>query len=569
MSSNDLILLNQLLEQRKSEIAPEISDSDFFELFAAEQIMKDDDLSYEDLTNGLVDGGNDGGIDSIYFFINGVLFNDDLNLKDIKRGATLRLAIIQSKISESFKEESINKLIASAADLFDLGKDLESLKSVYNSDVLKKINEFHNTVKTLTSRFPILQFNYVYATKATQLHPNVSRKTDALKTLIESKFQPVEFRFDFYDASTLLLQARRNPSRTSTLRLTENPISTGEEGFVCLVSLQEYKTFITSEDGKLRTYLFEGNVRDYQGKTEVNKEIKGTLESPGKEDFWWLNNGVSIICSRASLSGKNLTIDDVEIVNGLQTSHEIFNSLNGKDLTNEKRSILIRILKPDDQASRDRIIKATNSQTPIPPSSLRATDKIHRDIEDYCFAHGYYYDRRKNYYKNSGKPIKRILSIPFVAQSVMACALLEPANARSRSTGLLKNTNDYRRIFNPDYPLSSFLICPLVVMHIEHEIQKRDEYKNHLNNLRFHSSMLYVLRFSNSPSPSMERISNLDISQIAAHDMTSILDEVFQIYQKLGGTDQVAKSSDFGKEIISTHKKEWLKKATTNNSQIS
>lgn len=87
--------------------------------------------------------------------------------------------------------------------------------------------------------------------------------------------------------------------------MAESPISTGQEGFVCLVALKDFLPFITDEDGHIRAHLFEGNVRDYQGKTEVNKEIRRSLEAAGAEDFWWLNNGVSIICTNASLSGKN------------------------------------------------------------------------------------------------------------------------------------------------------------------------------------------------------------------------------------------------------------------------
>src|SRR5208337_3937610 len=264
----------------------------------------------------------------------------------------------------------------------------------------------------------------------------------------------------------LLTSARRQPSTSSSLRLAENPISTGQEGFVCLVSLRDYLEFIT-EDGHLRSHLFEGNVRDYQGKTEVNKEIRATVEGTSSEDFWWLNNGVSMICSYASLSGKTLTIEDAEIVNGLQTSREIYQALHGKDLSKESRNLLVRVIKPQTQESRDRIIKATNSQTPIPAASLRATDKIHRDIEEYLYPEGFYYDRRKNYYKNIGKPIKKILGIPFVAQSVMACALSDPASARARPSSLIRREEDYKRIFNEGYPLDIYLKCPLIVRYIE------------------------------------------------------------------------------------------------------
>ena len=71
MSTNDLILLNQLLDQRLSEIGAGLPESEYFEIFSAEQVLKDDDLSYDELESGIIDGGGDGGIDSIYLFVNG------------------------------------------------------------------------------------------------------------------------------------------------------------------------------------------------------------------------------------------------------------------------------------------------------------------------------------------------------------------------------------------------------------------------------------------------------------------------------------------------------------------
>ena len=59
-----------------------------------------------------------------------------------------------------------------------------------------------------------------------------------------------------------------------------------------------------------------------------------------------------------------------------------------------------------------------------------ATDKIQRDIEDYLKSRGLFYDRRKNFYKNSGKPRDVIIDIPYLAQAVMAILLRRPDTAR-------------------------------------------------------------------------------------------------------------------------------------------
>ena len=569
MSVNDLILLNQFLETRRAEVGTDLGESDFFELFVAEQVLKDDDLSYDDLEDGVVDGSGDGGIDSIYFFVNDVLFNEDEDYSVLRKNVSLRLVLVQSKTTAGFSEAALDRLNASAADLFDLNKEIANLRSVYNESLLKKIQEFRATYLLLSTRFPSLSFRYAYATKATDLNENVKRKVDILQKTLEGLFSPVSFAFEFLDASALLGLARDNPSRSSSLKLAESPISTGQAGFVCLVALRDYLSFITDEKGQLRSYMFEGNVRDYQGKNEVNKEIQETLESETDEDFWWLNNGVSIICTDASLSSlKTLTMEDAEIVNGLQTSREIYDTLQERDLSGENRNLLVRVLKPADQASRDRIIKATNSQTPIPAASLRATDKIHRDIEEYLHPRGLYYDRRKNFYKNTGKPIKRILTIPFVAQSVMACALSDPSNARARPSSLLKNDETYGRIFNDTYPLDIYFKCPMIVREVELILRDtaQPEIRPHINNIRFYVAMAWTLAQTGLPSPSIQKIAEVEVSNLTAASLAPFTKEVLEEYQTLGGNDQVAKGRDLVKRLLDLHQeraREALRNAAT------
>ncbi len=91
------------------------------------------------------------------------------------------------------------------------------------------------------------------------------------------------------------------------------------------MGLYDFFKFITDENGSLRRQMFEANVRDYQGRTQVNDDIQEALQNATAEDFWWLNSGVSILASKASLAGKTLTIEDPLIVNGLQTSTEVYN----------------------------------------------------------------------------------------------------------------------------------------------------------------------------------------------------------------------------------------------------
>ena len=121
------------------------------------------------------------------------------------------------------------------------------------------------------------------------------------------------------------------------------------------------------------------------------------------------------------VNNRELQIVNPEIVNGLQTSMEIYNyfSENREALESEKRSILLRIIVPDNEESRDQIIFATKNQTNIPKATLRVTDPIHLQIEMYFKSRGLFYDRRKNYYKNQGHKPAEIVGVSFLAQCLI------------------------------------------------------------------------------------------------------------------------------------------------------
>ncbi len=551
MSANDLVLIRQLVSQRRNDIAPELSDSEYFEVFAAEQALKDRDLSYEEIQDGIVDGGGDGGIDGLYLFINNTLCRETIDPAEHKRGVPIDLVFVQAKTSAGFTEGGMDKYIASARDMLDLSKDTSTLVAVYNTAVLEKMAIFRESYTTLISKFPKLSIRYFYAAFATEVHPNVERKIDHLKETVEAAFSPVDFSLDFLTASRLLELARRTPKSVHHLKLAETPISTGQSAYVCLATLGDYFAFI-SENGTLNERIFEGNVRDYQGNTEVNQKIRETLGTSSSEDFWWLNNGVSILCTRATVSGKTLTIENAEVVNGLQTSREIFEVLSSRPQPEDSRSVLVRVIVTEDEESRDSVIRATNSQTSIPSASLRATDKIHRDIEDYLAARGLFYDRRKNFYKNLGKPVRKIVSIGFLAQAVLACALGDPANARARPSSLIKRDEDYQRIFNQTYPLGAYYNSAALTIRVEETLRldECDVPSSHWNNVRFYVAMLAAMKMIGSSAVSARKMSEVDLSAITDELLLDCVSTTWATYIELGGTDQIAKGNVLKSKIL-------------------
>ena len=555
MTTNDQIVLGRVLQQRQEELDPDAEASTFFEFFTAEQILKDYDLSYEEVDSGLVGHGGDGGVDSLYLLVNGDLVQADYDYSQLRRNVTIDLIIIQSKTHAGFEETPVERFRSVSADLFDLSADISNLPQVYNERLVESIQRFHELYTHLAGSLPALNITFCNATKASeQPHPSVLHKVTLLENEVKQYFPACQFGFKFLGATQLLELARTPAKSTYHLSLAESPMSSsGEVGFVCLVRLHEFFKFIVDDSEVLRRQIFEANVRDYQGPTEVNDEIQASLRHAAAEDFWWLNNGVSILASDASLGAKTLTIQDPQIVNGLQTSRELYEYCKASDLAaDDPRNILVRVMVPSQEESRDRIIKATNSQTSIQPSSLRATEKIHRDIEDHLKSKGLFYDRRKNYYKNQGKPRKKIVSIPYLAQAVMAIFLRRPDSARARPSSLLKANDTYQQVFNNQYPISLYYVCAEAMFRIESFLKApvlSVAAKDRLN-LRYYVAM-HAITGVGPTSPISNTVALYNVESLSQDLVQASVNVVYPQYIELGGNDQVAKGPVLLRQLLS------------------
>ncbi len=555
MATNQQIILDTILQQQRTEIASSVSENDYFNIFVTEQVLKNYELSYDEVEEGIVDNGGDGGIDSIYTFVNSELIQRDSPLIEGKRNSLIEVFIIQSKNTSGFGESAIEKCTSSAIDLFDFSKEIETLRSVYNTELLTNVEVFRKQYLHLASRFPVLKFHYFYASKGVEVHQNVQRKVTSLVDAIKRHFDKSDVSFTFLTAEKLIELSRKEQIKAKDILLSDNPISTQDGGYIAIAPLKNYFEFITSQEtGELIKYFFDANIRDYQGSVEVNNAIKKTLmQTAYTEDFWWLNNGITITATNASFASKRLHIEDPQIVNGLQTSYEIFNYFSTNKVETETRNILIRVVKTNDEKNRLNVIKSTNSQTNIPPSSLRATDPIHRDIEDYLLAKLYYYDRRKNYYKNQGKPSSKIISIPYLAQIVMGVLIQKPDYARARPSTLISNNADYELIFNKKMPIDLYYNCIFLHKRVEETLKTFCAprlSRVQIGDIKFHVSMYVCGRATKTLKPTINQIELIDHTTISDEIIKEAIEHVFVVYDALGGTNAVAKGKEFVTEVL-------------------
>lgn len=572
MANNNIILEEILKQYKEAASDSSINDDKNFEHFAAEQLLKDENLDEDEISLGLIGDSNDNGIDGFYILLDGE-FIDQIEQVEGKY-KELKVYFHQYKNKYRIEEDVVLKFNNAFNDIMNF--DNTELNG-WHEELKEKIILLRNIIlKTATHALKIkFIINHISKANSENIKDNESywSKVDNLKKLIKnSGISRLDVEYDFIGGEELKNLSYRKPEYSIDLVLKDSPLTLefGDNniGYIALVGLKNYYNFIV-ENGNLKRYIFDSNVRDYQNKTIVNKEIENTIKNDYNTDFWWLNNGITIIAGKDSTQiGKKLSLKNVQIVNGLQTSYSIYNSL--KDINfdefEDDRSLFVKIIICDQKDIIDRIIRATNSQNAIPSSVLRATDTIQRDIEQFFLSKGYYYDRRKNYYRNLGKPRDKIISINLLSQCIVSLVLPDknPSRARSNPTILIKKDEDYNSVFGGKYDFQVYLNSVLIFRKVDKELKKLisdaefvadNKLEKIIKLFKFHISRVLISEIIEKGTPVandlddekiIEKI-DTNIVQKSIFTLKEIIDEYEQINSQ--SIDNISKQTEFSKYI--------------------
>jgi len=568
--SNERALVDQFVRNAQQQRETPLPDSEAFEHFAASMVLNRHFLTDEEVEAGRIGGGRDGGIDAAYCFLDERLLSEDSDVLDedfdassVRRGVDLTLWIVQAKTTPSFAEDAFHRVKSSTEKLLDLNADEAELYNQYSPDVIGRLGIFTSAWRNLSIRSPSITIRFAYVTRGgtAGVSDGVRFQVADMENHLESLVPGAKISVELVGARELWERASATPDYDLQLRFRDY-VSEGDS-YVGLVSLPDYQEFLSKENGDLRGYLFDWNVRDFQGDVAVNRQMKTTLESDDDRDFWWLNNGVTILCNNANISGdKRFTLSGVQIVNGMQTSHAIHDVLSNREDSSDKhqrRSLQVRIIKTQDAATRDAIIRATNSQTKVPDASLHATEDFHRQLEAHFAGRGWFYDRRKNFYKNAGKPADRIISIPLLGQAIMAIGLGRPDDARARPTTLLNKREDYAAIFNSAVSLDVYLWAGTLQRHVDTFLRSADMARDASvrTNTRFFVSCFIACTRLGGPIFNPSQLSRIASgpAEIGEDEidsaLTVVLGEIDRLTEMYGWqVDRISKSRDLAKSVI-------------------
>ncbi|MBB6095623.1 hypothetical protein HNQ60_004514 [Povalibacter uvarum] len=193
--------------------------------------------------------------------------------------------------------------------------------------------------------------------------------------------------------------------------------------------------------------LFARNIRGFLGEgTSVNEGMKRTLAAE-PDQFFYYNNGITIICDRAEKVSHRGTdvirVRNPQVINGQQTSRVL-----AEAATNRAASVLVKVIQVPrdplkDGASFDglvgRIVQATNWQNAIKPSDLMANDRRQLEIEKELRRRDYLYARKRQTKGELRAQVRGkkylVINKEELAQAVAGCEL-DPVIARSGKDNL-------------------------------------------------------------------------------------------------------------------------------------
>jgi len=340
----------------------------------AEYCRVDPATAYASIT----EGGDDNKIDALYFSDD----EDDLT----------NLVVVQSKYknicgdTSTFTADEIQLVIKSCFKILK-GENFQAA----NEKLTKKLNDYRELLRNNGN--PAISLRLFFATNGL-IHAGHKK----LDEVVEAEKLGISISFidaTFYGNTPVLrngeleINLKDDSDKTDSIFNLNSNLFAGK---IVSCSLEKLMSFY-KESGERQ--LLNSNVRYLIPNSRINKQIvESFIQNP--EQFCYMNNGVTIICSSYSIKStcleiQKLVLEMPNIINGGQTVASIYQLYenNQSDYADQfkKAKILIRIYSvPNEYVLK--IAKATNSQNPIDVVDLHSNDLPQQKAKEYLEKYG-------------------------------------------------------------------------------------------------------------------------------------------------------------------------------------
>ena len=386
----------------------------------------------------ICDGANDRGIDAIY-----------INKEHRK------IVLVQSKyhhkgahyISKSLLQEESKKLQDTIEKI--KGSDIQfyTLSGEVSNAVRKKIRKARQFIKENRFAIEIIFITSHKMKKLTKKSIEKKLKSRHVKPIIFSREDMPRMINDWEAGAAPHIPEIELPVKKQLY----NKRLKGKESSVIIFSTKGNN--LSKLYDKYQNRIFARNIRLDLGRSEINKEIENTIKTDPKS-FFYLNNGISIICDGYKFYKNQLKIFQCQIINGQQTTRALYNQLNNS----KKVNVLVRVIKVNRKIGKyedllSKIVRGTNRQNPISVSDLMSNDQKQVELQRNFKRKGYLYIRKKQTKHSArsnwrGKKWFAEIKKEDLAQYLGATQLNNPAFIRNTGKISLFKNGVYEKLFN-------------------------------------------------------------------------------------------------------------------------
>jgi hypothetical protein len=454
---------------------------------AAYAVYRVGDASEVDSADSIVDGGDDNGIDAIHYST-----------------ITKRMIIVQSKWSKKGVGEpdsgDIRKFKDGVVDLFNLEFDR------FNNKVKSKQASIEKALTDYDTKFDIVIIH-----TGNQLLSKHSQRVmdDLLQEMNETGDENKEDILVCHQLnqgvvhSSLASGVEGEPIDLEVGLSQWGKVDEPQSAFYGMIAGEEVASWWES-NGKR---LFAKNIRQMLGTTEVNEEIRETLDN-NAENFWYFNNGITVVADsiRKSAVGGNsrdlgsFRVINMSVVNGAQTVSTIgrYKEEDGKNLAKVKLPIRIISLEGANEHFGAEVTKTNNRQNRIENRDFVSQDEEQIRIRKELSIEEVDYNIVRS---DSFKPSDNSFDLS-EATVALACASGEVSLAVQAKREIGKfyenlSKAPYRVIFNPQvsgiYVLNSVKTLRQIEEVISIEISKLEKKSGKYYGLLVHGNRMIAL----------------------------------------------------------------------------
>ncbi|WP_145148513.1 AIPR family protein [Paenibacillus xylanexedens] len=377
----------------------------------------------------LTDGGNDSGVDAIYI---GDPDNDNV---------TFPVVIFQAKYKfnldndSHFPANSVLRVVNAIRSIFDPHQD-----TIMNAALKQNVVE----IKTL-----ILD-GYIPEIRCVMLNNGLEWNDEGEQHI--QQIQNEQISFDHYNHRDIVNQIHRKVQITENIQLPGKSIVEDFNFKRVVIGKMNVKDISILLE-KYGDALLEKNIRRHLGihKNRVNSDIQNTLISDKKSNFYFFNNGITMVCSQFNYNkfteeNRLFNVKDLQIINGGQTSKTILQTLkDNPGIDFSECFVLTRLYELPGEEHEEMlsdITFATNSQNPVDLRDLRANEAHQKELEIGVEQLGYTYKRKRDNTVSFGDTIPSSVA----AEAVFSIWRMQPHIAKYKRNELFGKF--YQDIFN-------------------------------------------------------------------------------------------------------------------------